>query len=710
MFWGSHMAPVNLTSIITKCILNRLRNPFRKMSIFIQSFDPITGCAIWEEKDPDYDYHQEVARSAFADMLHDHERNQKYYDALKIAIEKKHNMGEKAHVLDIGTGTGLLSMMAARCGADSITACEAFKPMAKCALEIIKHNGFASQIILIKKRSTEMTVGADGDMKHRANILVTEVFDTELIGEGALQTFRHAQEHLLEKDSIVIPTRGTVYVQIVESHLVDSWHKLLPLRDPETSKILLSPPGGVQTCPGSLAVHDLQLSQIPRDSFTKLSPVLPLFHFDWTGKTPLVFNETKELVFRANSRGRPSGVFMWWNIVMDINEEILLSCSPVWEHPDTLGGAEEIPWRDHWMQAVYYLPGEVEIEENEEVRLIGCHDEYSFWFKLLQGESNGVREVKPPACECSVHLAYPRSRLGQMNNEKRSEKYLKVMKRCITPQTRCFCFSDGSLLGLAAATLGAREVVILETNHLSRRALDGFVEANDLSGRVRIFQDIQQLPKAVRGDLVFGEPYYVNSIFPWDNLRFWYLGSHWAPGVRILPGGATIRGVPVEFKDLHKIRAPLGVCEGFDLGIFDDLVMAASEISDNPVEVHPLWEYPGKALSSPFDLAHFDFNERFDENHEQNFRGTVPIAQCGSCNGIALWIDWHLDPETTVSTGPTTEITPGERISWDVNTRQAVFLLRKIEAVTSSHVLTWSLKYQLKKDRNFVFSFTLEPQ
>lgn len=44
------------------------------MSIFTQSFDPITGCAIWEEKDPDYDYHQEVARSAFADMLHDHER------------------------------------------------------------------------------------------------------------------------------------------------------------------------------------------------------------------------------------------------------------------------------------------------------------------------------------------------------------------------------------------------------------------------------------------------------------------------------------------------------------------------------------------------------------------------------------------------------------------------------------------------------------
>lgn len=44
--------------------------------------------------------------------------------ALKKAIAKKHRDGQKAHVLDIGTGTGLLSMMAAKCGADTITACE----------------------------------------------------------------------------------------------------------------------------------------------------------------------------------------------------------------------------------------------------------------------------------------------------------------------------------------------------------------------------------------------------------------------------------------------------------------------------------------------------------------------------------------------------------------------------------------------------------
>jgi protein arginine N-methyltransferase 7 len=124
-------------------------------------------------------------------------QNRLYYKGLEAAIALKRAKGEPVHVLDIGTGTGLLSMMAAKIGADSVTAVEEFRPMADCATRVIAANGFADQIKLVRKRSTNVQVGEGLDMERRANILVTEVFDTELIGEAAISIFNHAHKILL---------------------------------------------------------------------------------------------------------------------------------------------------------------------------------------------------------------------------------------------------------------------------------------------------------------------------------------------------------------------------------------------------------------------------------------------------------------------------------------------------------------------------------
>ena len=51
------------------------------------------------EKNEVFDYFQEIARSAFADMLHDTERNQKYSAALKETIENVKKQGKQANVL-----------------------------------------------------------------------------------------------------------------------------------------------------------------------------------------------------------------------------------------------------------------------------------------------------------------------------------------------------------------------------------------------------------------------------------------------------------------------------------------------------------------------------------------------------------------------------------------------------------------------------------
>lgn len=164
------------------------------MNVFTLKLNGITGKCDWEEQHEDYDYHQEIARSSFADMLHDTERNQKYEAALKVAIDRMHSLGKKALVLDIGTGTGLLSMMAVRNGADRVTACEAFKPMSVCAVDIIKLNGMEGRLILFRTVSrSHVPMNNTGCCYIKHNFLLNE----------CLHTYR--QDLIVDSDSFIYP-------------------------------------------------------------------------------------------------------------------------------------------------------------------------------------------------------------------------------------------------------------------------------------------------------------------------------------------------------------------------------------------------------------------------------------------------------------------------------------------------------------------------
>ena len=48
------------------------------MTSFVSQYNCLTGANEWVLKDEHYDYKQEIARSAFADMLHDSERVMSY--------------------------------------------------------------------------------------------------------------------------------------------------------------------------------------------------------------------------------------------------------------------------------------------------------------------------------------------------------------------------------------------------------------------------------------------------------------------------------------------------------------------------------------------------------------------------------------------------------------------------------------------------------
>jgi len=55
--------------------------------------------------------------------------------------------------------------------------------------------------------------------------------------------------------------------------------------------------------------------------------------FDFTGRTPLLAEETTIVAVASQGEGRVDGVLMWWDLEMDYTGETILSCAPRWAHP-----------------------------------------------------------------------------------------------------------------------------------------------------------------------------------------------------------------------------------------------------------------------------------------------------------------------------------------------------------------------------------------
>lgn len=661
------------------------------MSVFTPHLNPLTGKNEWELRPAEYDFHQEIARSAFADMLHDVERNHKYHVALRKAMDCVKKQGKRVKVLDIGTGSGLLAMMAAKYGADSVHACEAFIPVAERAKQVIADNKLSDKIVLIPKRSTELQVGQGKDMEEKANVLVTEVFDTELIGEGAVETFTHALRELLEPDSMVVPHAATVYAQVVQSPLLNSFHALLPIE--VDSQTCIRVPKSISECAGASAVHDLQISQLHPSEFVALSKPVPVFRFNFTDANTMSNKDHQAYAIVAEETGRCHAVIMWWELAMDQENKIVLSCAPCWAHPE----AHKAPWRDHWMQGVYYPPDATEVKKGEMFYLTACRDQYSMWFSVTNKEVK--QEVSHPVCTCGLHMMMSQTRVAMLNDVGRHKKFISTLRKIVTSDTVCLCLGSGSQLPFIAARLGAKKVYTVETDSVLRGVAEEYIAENDLSSVMVLDGIPEHLPDSNEDkmvNIILAEPFFNTSLLPWHNLHFWFLLpalSHLlAPGTVIVPCRAVFRAVAVQFIDLWKIRAPVQCAEGFDLSSFDELVQSSQGVSDDPVEPQPLWEYPAIALTEPFSLATFDLSLDLPSSLSQK-SGTVCFETCGKCNAVAIWTDFELDSENMVTTGPREKVQPGSKVCWDQCSRQGVYFFKN----SGQHVeggrttLDWSM-------------------
>ena len=121
-------------------------------------------------------------------------------------------------VLDVGAGTGLLSLQAARAGARAVDAAEQWPPLAAVARRVIAKAAAAgsrgaSAITVHSCHSGALSPLARGP----AEVVVSEILDSALLGEGVLPALRDTFARLTRTTPppSCVPAAATVYAQLV---------------------------------------------------------------------------------------------------------------------------------------------------------------------------------------------------------------------------------------------------------------------------------------------------------------------------------------------------------------------------------------------------------------------------------------------------------------------------------------------------------------
>jgi type II protein arginine methyltransferase len=201
-------------------------------------------------------------------------------------------------VLEIGTGTGLLAMMAARAGAAHVFSCEMEPAVALAARDVIARTGLSERITVLSKRSTDVQ---PAELGGPTDMLVSEILSNDLLAEGALPSVADAIARLVKPGGRVIPARGRVRVALAHEARMES------RRIGVISNFDLSPFNRLAS-PCYRVVVDSPHLQLRSDA-------ADLFEFDFQSGGPWP-NRRNRVEVRAHD-GPINGIVQWIALAMD---------------------------------------------------------------------------------------------------------------------------------------------------------------------------------------------------------------------------------------------------------------------------------------------------------------------------------------------------------------------------------------------------------
>lgn len=140
--------------------------------------------------------------SIHIDMLNDRGRTEAFIKAIQQTVK----IGDV--VVDLGTGTGVLAIAAAKAGARKVYAIEA-GAIRQQATEVINENGFEDQITVMPGWSTQVT------LPEQADVVIGELLGNDPFGEDITDIYRDAVRRFLKPGGKVLPARVELWAVLV---------------------------------------------------------------------------------------------------------------------------------------------------------------------------------------------------------------------------------------------------------------------------------------------------------------------------------------------------------------------------------------------------------------------------------------------------------------------------------------------------------------
>ncbi len=297
-----------------------------------------------------------------------------------------------------------------------------------------------------------------------------------------------------------MPQTACMRFQLVQSPSLAKFHDVS--RTNLVEGVQMARSQSAADCIGGRCPFPLRLEG--RDDVTFLTPPQDAFFVNF--QVPFGSDEVQGRIIQviAKMGGSIDAVVAWWDLKL-------------WKDVATYTTKEGVEtWQDHWLPLVIGLAGRdshvVRNGDVVEMSIKNTESEFSFDLLSIGGRSPlGMTEFRhkvlnrdnswdPEPCSCGWHVMCTPERIESLNTVSHMsllqcsvQQALKSLPNAAT--ATCLDVSDGSVMGLAAASYGVGQTILLETQQWSAWLLHQVVERASLSSKVHVMQHHSDWPE-----------------------------------------------------------------------------------------------------------------------------------------------------------------------------------------------------------------------